>query len=150
MNYGIYIIMLVFSLSGIQGDENSRQSNNASEALVVSSLAAQMIAYSNLVQTYLVAHPTASGNISDAALNTPAWLKRDSRIVNYFSAGKAYVYCNSYCPATLERELSDNTNKSFNVGTVRSGKLTRFGTVDSSFTLPAIFNDGNIVYVING
>lgn len=153
MYYGIYVFalfMLISSAVGIGGDVTNNDKKINADEMIISSLSSQMISYASYVDAYLSSHPTVTGTQTDSVLGIPGWFnKKDARISNYFSAGKAYVYCTSNCPASLETALSEATNKSINVGVASNGKLMRKGTVDQSYTLPAILKNGSVIYVLN-
>ncbi|MBJ8931621.1 type IV pilus biogenesis protein PilM [Citrobacter freundii] len=144
------LFMLVAAHEGFKNDNNVFEKQKSFDEAKSSSLSGQMIAYASYVRVYLEAHPATTGTVTDGAMNIPSWFQnRDPRIGAYFSSGRAYVYCTTTCPRNLEAELSEITDKSINVGVVSNGKLSRFGVVDSSYTLPTSLKNEDIVYVLN-
>lgn len=103
--------------------------------------ATNFVAYRSAVQSYLRSNPTATGTISDVALNA-YWVPGFQRSIpwtNLISGGSLYVYSTaSYPPNTLDR-LNRKSPNFLLLGTKNqsTGRLMSYSGFDTGVALPA-------------
>lgn len=142
----IAFFMMLTTVSGMNGFFDNKQEQNIVSQ--IDSLANQMSSYRGYVSAYLRNNPTKTGVVADSDLKIPQWFSgRDTRIKNYFNSGKAYVYCTAGCQGGLESRLKEITQQSLNVGHANNGKLNVNGVDVSDVSLPAVIQNGDVVYV---
>lgn len=143
----ISFLMILATASGMNGFFDNKQEENIVNQ--IDSLANQMSSYRGYVSAYLRNNPAKTGVVADSDLNIPKWFTgRDIRIKNYFNSGKAYVYCTAGCKGGLEARLKEITQQSLNIGHANNGKLNVNGVDVSGVSLPAVIQNGDVVYVI--
>jgi PilM. len=143
----IAFLIMITTVSSLNGLFDNKQEQNAVSQ--IDSLANQMSSYRGYASAYLRSNPTKTGVVTDSDLNLPDWFSgRDIRIKNYFTSGKAYVYCTSGCQGGVEARLKEITQQSLSVGHANNGKFNVNGVDVAGISLPAVIQNGDVVYMV--
>lgn len=112
----------------------------SSEEIITSgeleAVSGNMLVYRNAVARYALNNPSATGAITDTALDLPDWYRKNSLLGNYVSSGQSYVFYSGGDIPGLAGALHAKT-ESVSVGINTSGILNTPARGNTGFSLPS-------------
>lgn len=140
------IVLAVLLVVGAVVGTNASHHVTQERAAYSESVVGNMMVYRNHVVAYATAHPEESGTIDDADLNLPTWFRRNTSVVNYVDAGRAYVYYNEPANNGEASRMLKEASNDINVGINKSQKLYNPISGETSIVLPDSIPDGVVVF----